>query len=738
MKFIKGEAYSRDDIHQLYFQKPLPKKGTGNWLTGYVRVEDELVVFVNINTAGKTGHDFDNQYDPNINRLTWFGKPKTHSQQKLISLIILKEIKLHFFVRFDSNQKYFNYLGTGFVIDYEDGAVINLPNRKKSFAIKLMIQLQSKNKKAYDLIKEDISSIPSQAQDTSKILKLNKASSNTIIVRAPDIEEFEGLNQPLEILGLSMPLQKMLLKHKFIYIKDLFLLDQPKRLTPEILSELSEAKDLIIQSKGLKIANFQELISAFVHNLKTGLKGRLSGELTLQQAGDLDGLTRERIRQLEKKVMLQILKIKHLITVQLNNIEPPRNEPLFLWKLEFYNSFFFGISLLIKTASSSYLDLFLSADSNFEFEVFNGRHILYKRGKPSFKECIEEIKNLGIEDSFSDYLSLSLGRSDLQKLLERKFLEEAPKSQMGKVGYALKKILPTANKLMSMSEIQKLLKDHHGLSVQQNMLGNVCKRKFPNFFQFGKSKWGIEENFRKLDDREAEIFANLAWAYLQINQGTMILASIIFDNLDIAKHPLFFEKELNSYDLSWALNKFAGKFPQLQEYGRQYWSYGDASNGKSTKISDIILSLLQEAGEPMPTSKIIEFIKSKRSISKTFQLRSSISMGDIVSTKPGFWGLKRRDISINESEEATLLNNIQSYFKNSGPVIDAKILNQIIQSIPLKKSLSMYQVSRFLLSHVSSNPTLGPYFQIKFHRSDINLFYIVDFKSNIDPNELSF
>ena len=66
MKFIKGEAYSRDDIHQLYFQKPLPKKGTGNWLTGYVRVEDELVVFVNINTAGKTGHDFDNQYDQKI------------------------------------------------------------------------------------------------------------------------------------------------------------------------------------------------------------------------------------------------------------------------------------------------------------------------------------------------------------------------------------------------------------------------------------------------------------------------------------------------------------------------------------------------------------------------------------------------------------------------------------------------------------------------------------------------
>jgi hypothetical protein len=734
MKFKIGEPYSRNDIHQLYLNKPIPKKGTGNWLTGYVRVGDELVVFINLNTAGKTGHDFDNQYDSSINRLVWFGKPKTHSKQNLISSIIQDEIKLQFFVRYDNNQKYFDYLGTGFVIGYEDGVKINLPDNRLSFAIKFTIQLKSKNKEIPKLPSKEKFNIQKKV---SKTLVLDKPIKPSVRIKNTDLDNFEGMNQPIEALKLTPALQKKLLKNNFETVKDLFSLKKPERLTPDQLSEIEENQDLIIKNKGIKQANFYELISLFTHNFKKGLKGRLSGELTLQQAGDLDDITRERIRQLEKKALLEILKIQSIIIYQLNLINPPKTEPLFLWKLEFYNPFFFGISELIKTTSSTYLNLFFSEQSNFAFEVFEGRHILYKKGKASFEECANEISKLGIEDNFSDYLLL-LGRLDLEKLLKEKFIKEAPKSKMGKIRHALKKFLPTATTLMSMAEIKKVLEQKYELSVQPNELSSVCKRNFTNFYQFERSKWGIEENFRKLDDRETEILADLAWKYLQDNKNNMIAASVIFENSNIQKHPLFFEKGINSYDLSWALDKCAGKFPELHDHGRQYWSYGGASKGASTKIADIIYLFLEESGQPMHTSKIIDFIKSKRDISNTFQIRSSISMGNIISTKPGYWGIKRRDIPISEEEETSLLMKIQFYFQDSGPIIDAKALHKIMESIPLHSSLSLYQVSRFLMIFVSSNPILSPYFQIKFDRSNQDKFYIVDIKSNIDLNELSF
>ena len=81
MDFKKGSTYTRDDIHSLYFGSPVPRTGTGLWTSGYVRVDDELIVFMNINVPGTTGHDFPNSYDEQTKTVEWFGKPSTNSKQ---------------------------------------------------------------------------------------------------------------------------------------------------------------------------------------------------------------------------------------------------------------------------------------------------------------------------------------------------------------------------------------------------------------------------------------------------------------------------------------------------------------------------------------------------------------------------------------------------------------------------------------------------------------------------------
>ena len=54
MQFKIGEFYTRKEVHQLVLGKPLPKTGTGNWLTGYVKAENDLIIFANIGQPGKT------------------------------------------------------------------------------------------------------------------------------------------------------------------------------------------------------------------------------------------------------------------------------------------------------------------------------------------------------------------------------------------------------------------------------------------------------------------------------------------------------------------------------------------------------------------------------------------------------------------------------------------------------------------------------------------------------------
>ena len=46
--FKRGSEYSRDDIHFLYFGKPYPKVGTGNWTTGYVQPKGSKSLIYNI------------------------------------------------------------------------------------------------------------------------------------------------------------------------------------------------------------------------------------------------------------------------------------------------------------------------------------------------------------------------------------------------------------------------------------------------------------------------------------------------------------------------------------------------------------------------------------------------------------------------------------------------------------------------------------------------------------------
>ena len=64
-QFKKGSFYTRSDIYNLYFGEPLPLKGTGNWTSGYVQPANskDLIIFMNIDVAGKSGHNYPNKYN---------------------------------------------------------------------------------------------------------------------------------------------------------------------------------------------------------------------------------------------------------------------------------------------------------------------------------------------------------------------------------------------------------------------------------------------------------------------------------------------------------------------------------------------------------------------------------------------------------------------------------------------------------------------------------------------------
>ena len=123
MNFNKFALLTRAEIWQQYHSGEKPKGGS--WDTGYVLEGHDLVAFLNIGAAGRTGHDFDNAYDSEAETVTWFGKPSTHSKQPIFKGLLEGTITPHFFARWDSKNTKFTYLGPGRVLEYQDGVPID-------------------------------------------------------------------------------------------------------------------------------------------------------------------------------------------------------------------------------------------------------------------------------------------------------------------------------------------------------------------------------------------------------------------------------------------------------------------------------------------------------------------------------------------------------------------------------------------------------------------------------------
>jgi len=135
--FKKGCLYSRDDIWAKFHHNKGNRPKGGNWDTGYVREDKDLLIFMNIGVPGRTGHDFENYYNENDESITWFGKPDTHSKQPIFQKLLDGELTPHFFARWDNDNPNFKYLGVGTNFKFTDGN--KLQDGRESIKLNLKI-----------------------------------------------------------------------------------------------------------------------------------------------------------------------------------------------------------------------------------------------------------------------------------------------------------------------------------------------------------------------------------------------------------------------------------------------------------------------------------------------------------------------------------------------------------------------------------------------------------------------
>jgi 5-methylcytosine-specific restriction enzyme A len=120
--FEVGKKYSRKDVYRIV-NVPEERQG-GNWDTGYNRYNNDLYIFANINTSGRTGHDYNNRFIGD--NLEWFAKNGSKIKHNSIKQMINPTGKIFIFVRENSKNPNFFYLGNGRVLKYFDETPVRI------------------------------------------------------------------------------------------------------------------------------------------------------------------------------------------------------------------------------------------------------------------------------------------------------------------------------------------------------------------------------------------------------------------------------------------------------------------------------------------------------------------------------------------------------------------------------------------------------------------------------------
>ena len=113
--FEAGKRYSRADVKELA-GLPRDAKG-GNWDTGIVEHENEFVIFANVGTEGRTGHDYNNRWGNE--QFRWSHKRGSRLQWSSVKRLLEDKRRVHLFWR-ESNYAPFEYAGLATPIEVVD------------------------------------------------------------------------------------------------------------------------------------------------------------------------------------------------------------------------------------------------------------------------------------------------------------------------------------------------------------------------------------------------------------------------------------------------------------------------------------------------------------------------------------------------------------------------------------------------------------------------------------------
>jgi 5-methylcytosine-specific restriction enzyme A len=121
LTFERGAKYTRPDVKE---RVGLPRMAKGgNWDTGIVEHDDEFIIFTNVGTEGRTGHNYGNRWEGSC--LRWYHKGGSHLGWPSVQKLLEAFSSVHVFWR-TSNEAPFEYSGKARAVEVADTSPVEI------------------------------------------------------------------------------------------------------------------------------------------------------------------------------------------------------------------------------------------------------------------------------------------------------------------------------------------------------------------------------------------------------------------------------------------------------------------------------------------------------------------------------------------------------------------------------------------------------------------------------------
>ena len=461
----------------------------------------------------------------------------------------------------------------------------------------------------------------------------------------------------------------------------------------EIEKEITEAPNFEHASKTPLKKHFENSLALLKTNERTILEGRTgyNGSVkTLEEMGAVIGVTRERVRQIQKKNVEKIIKTEFwddCIAIKIGGLLLGREQPLFLEMLEVEDDWFSGFIGNYQHLAAI-IELF--SENQIKILTINGSVIISRISQDDWDASIRTfkrtLKNKAKEQSWSRAeINLTFkasldekGATELLPILWSHFTESLQFNSNDillsfgtSIESVLNVVLSEAEAPLHFSEIARRAEPLLGREISDHNVNTRLQTTEARLF--GRGTYGLKI-FNPISDltcNHIRLVVNKT-----VYEGPLSKQWHVTELLNSLKEKFpSLPNELDSY----LLNIILEDSEQLTYLNKNVWARTDSGQLPTDRIdmADAFTKILEDAGKPLKGKDIKAKLEAIRGVHESLQIQPTERMFQVG---PDTWGLYERDISLSDEETKVCLDNLYSHLSSNQKGIHHSEVNSFLAS----------------------------------------------------------